>query len=448
MIIFNIIAIFLIFLLGYGLCSLFLVNSEGLEKLSLSFLLGIGVFTFFWFLLNLIGIPYTLVSGFVLFLILIILTRGANKLIHKEKQKNVKTIDIAYFKKMNVIEKVSLALIVFFFLSVLIGNIYWPVRHWDSLVLYDFRAKIFAQTGFMQAAIDRGYFFGYPLLTSLAHTWAYLSGFRNPSFIYGLFYIFFVISFFTNIKKLHINRTFVLLLTLLLSIAPRLFDHTLWAYTNLPYSVYLVLGSIYLYFGFKNKDFGSFTLSALLIGLSTWTRSAEPFWLSCVIVAIVFSLMIKKWLWPAVYLAIFVPIMLPWRFFRATFQAGADVVGQVMVTVDVGGQVMVAVNDLQVSMVKTTFEFIKINVLDQYAIFFAIMVLLLLIKIISKSKNWIFAILILLNLMLVFGGTLTFVKVTPYWQEIPDSLTRMVMFIPPMVIFLMADVFSSFKLKE
>jgi hypothetical protein len=50
--------------------------------------------------------------------------------------------------------------------------------------------------------------------------------------------------------------------------------------------------------------------------------------------------------------------------------------------------------------------------------------------------------------MLVFGGTLIFVRDTPYWQEISDSLARMVMFIPPMVIFLMADVFSSFKLKE
>ncbi len=431
-------SVLLIFVLGFSLANLILPRAEGLEKLSLSFVLGIGVFTFFWFLLNLVGIPYMFVSGFVLLLILILLTWGANRLIHKERQENVKVIDIAYFKRMNVIEKVSLALIVFFFLSVLVGNIYWPVRHWDSLVLYDFRAKIFAQTGFMQSAIDRGYFFGYPLLTSLAHTWAYLSGFKNPSFIYGLFYMFFIINFFINIKKLHINRIFVLLLTLLLTVAPRLFDHTQWAYTNLPYSVYLVLGSIYLYFGLKNKDFGSFTLSALLIGLSTWTRIAEPFWLSCVIVAIVFSLMIRKWLWPAVYLAIFVPIMLPWRFFKAAYQAGTSVVGQVVV----------AVNDLQVSIVKTTFEFIKISVLDKYAMFLAIMVLLLLIKLITKSKNWIFAILILLNLMLVFGGTLTFVRVTPYWQEIPDSLTRMVMFFPPMVIFLMADVFSSLKLKE
>ncbi len=443
MILASILSVLLIFVLGFSLSNLILPRTEGLERFSLSFVLGIGVFTFFWFLLNLVGVPYMFASGFVLFLILILLTWGANRLIHKGKQENVKTVNIAYFKKMNVVEKVSLALIVFFFLSVLVGNIYWPVRHWDSLVLYDFRAKIFAQTGFMQSAIDRGYFFGYPLLTSLAHTWTYLSGFKNPSFIYGLFYMLFIINFFINIKKLHINRTFVLLLTLLLAVAPRFFDHTQWAYTNLLYSVYLVSGSIYLYLGLKNKDFGSFTLSALLIGLSTWTRSADPFWLSCVIVAIVFSLMIKKWLWPVIYLAIFVPIMLPWRFFQAAYQVGTTDVARQIVMTSYG-----VVNNLQVPIVKTTFEFIKINVIDQYAIFFAIMVLLLLIKIISKSKNWIFAILILLNLMLVFGGTLTFIRITPYWQEIPDSLTRMVMFIPPMLIFLMEDVFSSFKLKE
>ncbi len=240
----SVLSVLLIFVLGFSLANLILPKAEGLEKLSLSFVLGIGVFTFFWFLLNLVGIPYIFVSGFVLFLILILLIWGANRLIHKERQENVKVIDIAYFKRMSVIEKVSLALIVFFFLSVLVGNIYWPVRHWDSLVLYDFRAKIFAQTGFMQDAIDSGYFFGFPLLTALAHTWAYLSGFKNPSFIYGLFYMFFIINFFINIKKLHIKRTFVLLLTLLLTVSPRLFDHTQWSYTNLPYSVYLVLGSI------------------------------------------------------------------------------------------------------------------------------------------------------------------------------------------------------------
>ncbi len=443
MILASILSVLLIFVLGFSLANLILPKAEDLEKLSLSFILGIGVFTFFWFLLNLLGTPYTFSSGLVLISLLILLTVLLNKAIHKGLKKSRKLIDWSYFKNMNTVEKVSIVLVFFFFTSALIENIYWPVRHWDSLVLYDFRAKIFAQTGFMQNAIDRGYFFGYPLLTSLAHTWAYLSGFKNPSFIYGLFYMLFIINFFTNIKKLYINRTFALLLTLLLTVAPRLFDHTQWAYTNLPYSVYLVLGSIYLYFGLKNKDFGSFTLSALLIGLSTWTRSAEPFWLSCVIVAIAFSLMIKKWLWPVIYLAIFVPIMLPWRFFKAAYQVGtADVARQIVMT-SYG-----VVNNLQVPIVKTTFEFIKINVLDQYAIFFAIMVLLLLIKLISKSINWIFAILILLNLMLVFGGTLTFVRATPYWQEIPDSLTRMVMFIPPMVIFLMADVFSSFKLKE
>ncbi len=150
--------------------------------------------------------------------------------------------------------------------------------------------------------------------------------------------------------------------------------------------------------------------------------------------------MIKKWLWPAVYLAIFVPIMLPWRFFQGAYQVGTtDVVGQVIVTS------YNVFDNLQISIFKTAFEFIRVGVLDKYAMFLAIIALLLLIKLITKSRNWIFAILILLNLMLVFGGTLTFVRTIPYWQEIPDSLTRMVMFIPPMVVFLMADIFSSFK---
>jgi hypothetical protein len=433
-----ILSITAIFLFGYLLSGLFL--EEKLERLSLSFILGLGVFTLCWFLLNLVGIPFTLFSGLGLVTILSIILFGLSKLIHRKKEKKTEKSILAYFKNMDLTEKVFVAVVIFLFLSSILGDLYWPVRHWDSLTLYDFRARIFAEIGFMTKAISDGGFFGYPLLTSLSHTLVYLSGFANPSFIYSFFYMSFVINVFVNLKKLKVERVLVLFLTLLIAVSPRIFDHSLTAYTNLPYLTYLVLGSIYLYFGIKNKNIGSFVLSAILIGLSTWTRSAEPFWLSCVLVAIIYSLINKKWLWPIFYILSLASIMLPWRYFQASYQQGtANVAGQIV------SASYIAAKGLQFAPLKATFDFVKTNVIYAYMGLFVLLALMLVYKLVKKSTEWLLFSLVILNLGLVFAGTLVFVRSILYWQDIPDSLSRMIMFLPPLIIFLSGELLSEIK---
>lgn len=440
MIIIFFLGILSILIFGYRLAEILLNKSDLLEKISLSFILGIGLFTLIWFVLNLIGVPYSLLSGSVLIIFLNITVFCISKFISKHNFKVNITGKFTYLKKLHLLEKTCLFLIVFFCLSSIIQNIYWPVRTWDSIVMFDFRARLFAQTGFMHEAIERGYFFAYPLLTSLAHTWIYLLGINNPSFIYGFFYTFFILNFYINLKKLKINRLFVLLLTLLLAVAPRLFDHTQWAYTNLPFAVYLTLGSIYLYFGIKNKDINSFIMSAILMGLSTWVRSTEPFWISSVIVAILFSIVLKKYVWPVIYIFILGLIMLPWRYFLQINKEG---------TVNVAKQVVdttySVLKDVQFLKLEQTFNFVITNVIYMYLTFFILILLILVYKLIIKSKEWIFFVLILLNLMIIFGGTLSFALYFKEWQDIPDSLARMVMFIPPLIIFLSAELLSELK---
>jgi hypothetical protein len=433
------IGFFLIFLFGYKLSRILLPEAEKLEQVSLGYILGIGIFTFIWFLLNWAGIPYNLISGFVLLLSLNIILFAVDRVICKTKKRKP-VVNLSYFKKLNTIEKFLLGIVIFLCVSALVQDIYWPIRYWDSLVLYDFRAKVFAQTGFMQEAIARGYFFGYPLLTSLAHTWVYLLGGTNPSFLYALLYISLLISFFLNLKKLKIGRTTAIFLTAVVAVSPRLFDHTQWAYTNLPYSIYIILGSIYLYFGIKKKHFGAYVVSALLIGLSTWTRTAEPFWLSYVVMAVVSSVFIKKWLWPFVYISLVGSLMLPWRVFQVIHKEGSvNVVNQVVST-----SYNVAQN-LQGSILKPAFDFVMTNVVHPYLLYFILLGVILLIKLLIKSKEWFFAILVIFDLALTFAGTLIFVRYTPYWQDIPDSLSRMVMFVPVLIIFLSAELLSEIK---
>ncbi len=414
-----------------------------MEQFTLGFIIGSGLFTFLWFLLNWAGVPYNLASGLFLLVSLIVFDALFKKYFIKERPANKKLFDIAFFRKLNWPEKFFLTVIVFLCLSAFIQTIYWPIRYWDSLALYDFRAKVFAQTGFMQAAIARGWFFGYPLMTSLVHTWVYLSGATNPSFFYALLYIFLLILFYKNIRKLKIGITFSLFFTAVAAVSPRIFDHTQWAYTNLPYSIYIILGSIYLYWGIKNKEAGSFMVSAILIGLSAWTRTAEPFWLGCVAMAVVFSLIAKKWLWPVIYTTIVAVIMLPWRIFEAIYGGGnANVANQVAST-SVG-----VVQNLRMDILKPAFGYFMTNVVNIYLAYFLLLVLIIIAKFFVKSKNWFFTLLTLADLGLTFAGVMIFVRYLPYWQEIPDSLSRMVMFIPVLVVFMAAELVSEYKISK
>jgi hypothetical protein len=437
----TIITIFAGFLLiisfGYQLSKILLPNKESLEHISLGYFLGIGVFTYIWFLLNWAGIPYNLISGFVILLLLNLVLFIVYKLLFKT-EKRKPAISLSFFEGFDTIQKILLGVIIFLCISALIQTIYWPVRYWDSLVLYDFRARVFAQTGFMQEAISRGYFFGYPLLTSLAHTWVYLLGGSNPSFIYAILYISLLVNFFFNLNKLNIGKTSALFLTASVAISPRLFDHTQWADTNLPYSIFIILGSVYFYFGIKDKQFGSYVVSALLIGLGIWTRNTEPFWLSYTVLAIFLAIIIRKWYWPFVYTGLVAFFMMPWRIFQSIYGGGGDV--------NVVNQVVSTTSDitqnLQISVLEPAFIFVMQNVVKMYQIYFILLAFIVLAKVLRGSKKWIFTILIFFNLVLTYAGTIIFVKFQPTWQSIPDSLSRMVMFIPPMIIFLLAELLS------
>ena len=438
-IIMFLLGLLLIFTFGYKLSRILLPKVYKLEQIALGYVLGVGIFTFIWFLINWAGIPYNLTSGFGVLIVLNTIVYISDRLFNKKiKEKYV--LDLTFFKKLNVLEKILLGIIVFLSVSALIQTIYWPIRYWDSLVLYDFRAKIFAATGNMQDVIASSYFLGYPLLTSLGHAWVYILGGSNPSFLYSIYYISLLVVIFFNIRKLNLGTTLSLFLTSMVALSPRLFDHTQWAYTNLPYSIYIILGSIYLYFGIKKKDLGSYIISALLISLSTWTRTAEPFWLSCVITAVVFSFFIRKWFWPLIYASVVASIMLPWRVFQGIYNLG---------TVNVASQVASTsqgvVQSLQFSILKPAFDFVMANVVNMYLIYFVLLGIILLIKLFTKSKEWLFASLIILDLGLTFAGTLIFVKDTVYWQDIPDSLARMVMFVPVLILFLSAELLSEIK---
>lgn len=111
--------------------------------------------------------------------------------------------------------------------------------------------------------------------------------------------------------------------------------------------------------------------------------------------------------------------------------------------VSAGGKAATGVLDEQV--VIPAMRFVWLNVITSFWPYVALLLLIIVYKAKFGFRNWIFVSLISLDLGLILAGTLVFVKNTPYWQEIPDSLTRMSIFIPPMVVFLLAELLNEVK---
>lgn len=434
----------LIISLGYILSFLIIKELPLLERIGLSYLLGVGFTTFLAFIYSWVGIKITIISILVMLLIFIVIFRLACTLVKRKiaiKLPNVVNV----YRNSKWYEKVILLAIVFLILLSFSITLYYPVNAWDALALYDFRAKIIAQTGyFVQVSNQFNYFSQYPLLTSLTHTIVYLSGGNNPQFIYSLYFLAFIIIFFSLIRK-NSNRFISLLFTFLLLTSPTLFEHSTISYTNLPYTVYYVIGTIYLYFSVTQKRYDYLLISSLLFGLSTWVRSQEPFWLVGILVVLAYSIY-KKSIFPLlVYLPGFLVIQRLWNLFQTHYiNELFSTTGQFSFALKslLGGVDFKRIMDISVY----TYQ----NVILPWGYIAQLFVVAVIIDFISgyKKKNLIFLSIIAANFLVLYAGTYLFSLMFKGWREIPDSASRMSMFFPPLMIYYIALVLTGITSKR
>ncbi len=428
-----------IIFIGYLLINLISSQLVETEKISLGFITSIGILTFFSFLLNLYGFDFNKTNLFMLlaislsFLIFLNLSFKKIKLSILDYKKYVLKI-----KELDKIEKTAIAVIIALSTLAFISSIYWPVKDWDSIVLYDFRAKTFVATGNMEDGIQRGYFFGYPLLTSLAHTFVYLSDFQYPGVIHSLFFIFFLILIYHFLNK-QTNTRWAIIWTMIISLTPGLYGHAQMTYTNLPYIVYIICSYLYLHLWFKSKKNSHLIISSLLLGLSTWTRSTEPFWLLPIVISFIGSIYIKKYFSWFIFPIITFLIRIPWiSFEEKNLQMDRSHITQSKKYLE-----LLLSNQAVTNFIPVCIYFFM-NVIKPNIIVY-LMLSLFLYPILTNLKKkvdkelLIFSSYILLNLLLIFVGIYILSLSFSEWQDIGGSAQRMSMFIPPMILLLVAQ---------
>ncbi|EKE12714.1 MAG: hypothetical protein ACD_13C00144G0019 [uncultured bacterium] len=430
----------LLIILGIGLPLALLIYPKlnHATAIGMSFPLGIGVFTLLMFVTNLVGVRFGLSNELLLlFLISVPLVflqwRRMGKFF-------VGSVDAIKNLKLMPVEKVMLGALAFLIVTSFINTFYWPVHIWDSVVLYDFRGHVFAETGFMKEAFIDGYYYNYPLLTSLAHTIVYLGGGRYPQFLYSIFYLSLGVGFYGLLREF-VSRKTGIFFTLVLLLAQPLFYHSLISYTNLPFTVYISLGAISIYLWDKKKEVGYLILSALLVGLSTWTRFNEPFWLATLLVVFIVSIYRKK-VWNfALYSLFFFPIREVWKVFQNLLRGSGTSITSEFADY---GSVLPALLDIEKQRQVASYLH-KHVVVPWGAIFVAFILATVSLFILKKQKKLFLIYFITFTLLAVLiAGTIQLSITTDYWYRIGDAAQRLSMLFYPLFIFCIALVLQEF----
>jgi len=412
---------------------------NAIGRLGLSYLLGIGLFTLLMYGANLLGFKITFINNLLLFLLffipLILFQREYLKKYWKELIRSLRNLRLPF------VDKVLLGASGFFIASSFINTFYWPVYIWDALTLYDFRAKVFVQTGFIKsalAALGSSYYFGYPLLTSLSHAIVYSLGGNNPQFIYSLFYLSLGLVFYGLLREF-VSRKLSLLFSLMLLTIPQIFNQSVISYTNLPYLTYFSLGVIYYFIWDRKRSPGYLVFSALLVGLSTWTRSTEPFWLAVFGIVFLTALYRRKILDVIVFSLIFFPVQQVWK----NFQSSAGSVGSTLDAVTDSVSILSISNILNFRRWLEVITFLYRGVILTWGpLFMPFLVAFAYAVVAKKIKNVFLIYLIIFSLLVMFLiGTFILSFTFPAWSQIPDSASRTAMIFYPLFVYTVALTF-------
>lgn len=406
---------------GWYLTYLLPVISK-IERFGLAFLLGAGLTTFFWFLGYQLGLPFNLYTLSIAGLTLASIGYTAKSLLNLEPT-IAKPDNLTKYTKLLAIT-IVIALITAF----VIGS-YSPLTAWDSLALYDFRGHAIALDHDL-SFIDAGaYFMSYPLMISLVHAIVYMLGGINAQGIHAVIFAALIAIVYGRMRQ-WTNPIYALLACALITTNSEIFSHATFAYTNLPYTTYLITGILYAISAVRTERSSNYflLLSGLLIGLSSWIRSSEIFWVAGILLIIVQGWKSQKKLTSIVSVLIVILIRLSWSSFIQT------AFGAINIPTDslVNHLNLVALQRI-VSNLREIYWYLYLNVISPYLGYWLITAPAILVCGLKRDLKLFYLIAsIIISAGMVIVGVMIFSTYYTTWNEIGDSARRMMLFIVPL----------------
>ena len=389
-----------------------------IERFSLAFLVGAGLSTFVWFLLNRLGLGFDISS-----LVLSVALTGSLGWLLTHKNKGM---DYSPKGSFSTLEKSLLGVTLLLILLAVIVSSYNPITAWDAVTLYDYRGLVIAGTHSLASIETGSYYLSYPLMTSLTHASVYLLKGDNPQTFYALLYAA-LLGIIYGRMSVWTNRRYALITTLLVAGNPFMWQHATIAYTNLPYAAFLVAGLFYAP--------SSILLSGLLLGLSIWTRNTEPFWLAGLLLIGYYAWKEKQF----VQAAIATLVTLVFQFAWSIYVSGVSIRSQVAMTTNTHIYTLSIFGKMLKNTPMITHYLTEFIVSPYLGIWLVALASLIVAPTALIGAVWLIA-------AMVIGGVAVFSTYYASWYSIGGSATRMLLFIVPLVT--VCGMLAQYKLKD
>jgi hypothetical protein len=325
-------------------------------------------------------------------------------------------------------DRIMLSLILLSLLiSFLIGS-HNALTAWDSIALYDFRGHAIALNHSLKDLTDSSYYVSYPLMISLVHTAVYLLGGLSAQGIHAVIFMALTAVIYGRLQS-WTNQHFALLTSLLVVTQSDLFYHATFAYTNLPYTAFLVTGFLYAASG-KLKQTSFLPLAGLLLGLSTWVRSSETFWLIGIILILAQGFLLKRKLLAILSIGILLVLKFTWSiYFNAILVSIHYSYAQTLSSFGFKNVLQI------ISNWRELYWYTQLNVIDPYFGIWFLSVPLTCIALVKKDRRLSLLLAsILLSGGMVVVGIMVFSTFYTTWDQIGDSARRMMLFIVPLTV--------------
>lgn len=266
----------LLFIVGFLVVKAVLIQSDMLAFLSLSIPIGGGILTWLLFLWGIFGLPISSISLLLICTALFLFLYFLNRLILRNEivitqQKH--SIDLQAKRNPHSLLWVFVGIIVIVVALISIGRSY---SSYDAASGWAVKGYGIVESGKIEAAGNWGMWgLAYPLNLSLQIGLFKLTGGESipgSKILFPVFYLCLLIGCYRIWRKHQISGVLSFLGLFFLGSNPLIFKHGTIGYANLPFTFYIVMGTIWAIEGLSEGDDRTMLLSGILLGLAAWTR--------------------------------------------------------------------------------------------------------------------------------------------------------------------------------
>lgn len=312
------VGILLCYLLGLSLMLTISRKYTLAEVIGYSFLIGMGVETFFLFLLDVVGVQYSQGVLIGLNLLVIALALGLNYKNLLTLKDELKGPDLS-LKNINLPAIFIFCFIAYLFYGITTKCLFWPPTEHDTIGSFDKLGRIMALEGKLKISLFQYDLQGagglYPPLYHGSFAYVYIFGAEMPKIITTLFFLSLLTTFYSAVRNF-VGSTAAMLATIFLMLTPELFSHAALSLGNLPTTAYVCGAVLATITWIEKNDDKYFWLGAICMAGVIWIRSDTIVFIAAAFLVLgIYFLRTRNFKQPLIYSVIAVAPFIIWNLY-------------------------------------------------------------------------------------------------------------------------------------